>query len=361
MAQSAKKRTPERKKSRFHDYPSPQSNDKAHHAFCRVLSPTEKVTFTKRRLCGLRRPKSPTILRKIPERNLNVNALANDVPKSLQKSYRLPENHDTVFGAPNFFTKVKTLVDADISQTPFAKGAYGRLFIAKFSKGYDASKLLSLNNIVGTPGGIPPGKNMALKIQKIRNVGDIRNCEREARVQLHVNTKAPTVSPKLYFSGYSKRLAAQVTIMEGVDGRPMARANHISAKQFLALEAQVIRMWMAGVVHADLHSNNIIIDSAGVPRIIDYGRAIVVPESLRPKVPIAASKRNFQDKLQKYTNAVVIGRRAKNDDYAAFQGYLPTNHAQYSSDVQALRRIFKDVLETGARKRLVEGAHVKKP
>jgi predicted Ser/Thr protein kinase len=324
------------------------------------LSPTEKITFTTRRLCGLRRPKSPAVVPKVPERNLNVNALAKDVPKALQKSYKLPDNHDVVFESPNFFTKAKALVDADISQTPFAKGAYGRLFIAKFSKGYDASKLLAMNNIVGNPGGIPSGKTLALKIQKIRNVDDIRNCEREARVQLHVNKKAPGVSPTLYFSGYSKRCAAQVTIMDGVDGRPMARANNISAKQFLKLEAQVIRLWMAGVVHADLHTNNIIIDSTGTPRIIDYGRAIVVPEGLRPKAPVAASKRNYQNRLQKYTNAVVIGRRLKNDDYAAYQGYLPTNHAQYSSDVQSLRRIFRDVLEAGARDKLKAGAFAKK-
>lgn len=348
------------KKSRFQNYPSPQSDSKAHHAYCRVLSPTEKITFTKRRLCGLRRPKSPITIPKTPERNLNVDALAKDVPKSLQKSYKLAENHGAAFDAPNFFTKAKLLVDADISQTPFAKGAYGRLFIAKFSKGYDASKLLAMNNIVGNPGGIPSGKTLALKIQKIRNVGDIKNCEREARVQLHVNNKAPGVSPTLYFSGYSKRYAAQVTVMDGVDGRPMARANHISAKQFLKLEAQVIRLWMAGVVHADLHTNNVIIDSTGTPRIIDYGRAIVLPERLRPKAPIAASKRNFQNTLQKYTNAVVIGRRRKDDDYAAFQGYLPTNHAQYSSNVQALRRIFKDVLNAGARERLKAGAFAKK-
>lgn len=360
MPSPVRKKSPNKKTSRFAAYPSPQSNDKAHHAYCRVLSPTERVTYDKRRLCGLLAPKKPVVLKKIPERNLDVENLAKDVPKALHKGYALSDNHSAVFDSPNFFTKVKMLVGGDLSQTPFAKGAYGRLFIAKFSPGYDTAPLLGLNNIVGDPGTIPKGKTLALKIQKIRNVMDIRNCEREARIQLHVNNKAPTVSPRLYVSGYSKRYAAQITIMEGIDGRPMARANAISAKQFLALEANVIRLWVAGVVHADLHTNNIIIDSSGNPRIIDYGRAIVLPENLRPRKPIDASKRAFQNQLQAYTNKVIIGRRLKDDDYAAFEGYLPTNHAQYSSDVQALRRIFKDVLEQGARKRLMEGAHVKK-
>ena len=360
LASSNKKKTPEKKVSRFAKYPSPTSDSKAHHAYCRVLSPTEKVTFTQRRMCGLLAPKKPVVIPKIPERNLNVGVLAKDVPKALRPSRSLPEDHDRVFDSPKFFEKVKTLVGGDISTTPFAKGAYGRLFIAKFPKGYDAAPLLALSNIVGDPGTIPKGETLALTIQKIRNVQDIENCTREARIQLHVNVKAPTVSPRLYFSGYSKKLAAQITIMSGVDGRPMARANHISAKQFLALEAHVIRLWMAGVVHADLHTNNIIIDSAGIPRIIDYGRAIVLPERLRPLKPINASKRNFQNKLQNYTNKVIIGRRSRDNDYAAFRGYLPTDAAQYSSDVQALRRIFKNVLEAGARKRLMEGAHVKK-
>ena len=329
-------------KARIVNYPSPRVDPRAFHDFARVVSAEVRT---------VKKGKPVKYVPRKATKDLNVNSLANDVPKAARPSYDMMRVNSGMRNSATFFSKVVHFVGADISEVPFAEGSYGSLYSAKFSQGYDTSPLTGLYNCVGSPGSIPRGKPVALKIQMIRNTEDIRVCEREARIHAYVNKKHPDISPRSYISGFSPRHGAQITVMEYVGGETLGQLTHITMKQFLDIERRVIGLWMIGITHADLHSKNIIFDAQGIPHIIDFGRAIVIPKSLRPKESAYATKRAFQNTLQKYANAVIFGRRGQNGNYGVFDGYMFTNDAQYSSDVNALRRIFKQFVVRGDRAR----------
>lgn len=67
-----------------------------------------------------------------------------------------------------------------------------------------------------------------------------------------------------------------VLIMEYV--RPAGRLT------LHGLERAVLSIWGAGVVHADLHKGNIVVDSSSSVKIIDFGFAVILPAKLRGKV-----------------------------------------------------------------------------
>lgn len=122
-----------------------------------------------------------------------------------------------------------------------------------------------------------------------------RDGAHEARIIRRLNTAAPfrkkclprelvpaAIAPTLYCAGTFGD--NYVIVMEFIrNSRTLAKVpmtQHI-AENF---EAAVLAMWSAGIVHADLHFNNVMVNREGDVRIIDFGFATRMPEGLHRKI-----------------------------------------------------------------------------
>lgn len=143
-----------------------------------------------------------------------------------------------------------------------------------------------------------------LKIEKLRqrNAKHLGNVTREARIHLKVSSssvlgpkrglfgtqrefKGSDIAPVLYFSGvYGGHV---ITCMEYIPGVPLQQyiANGTLTDTIVRrLERAVETLIRIGVVHGDLHANNIMVTSNERVVIIDYGFAFEIPPRVHDAV-----------------------------------------------------------------------------
>lgn len=150
-------------------------------------------------------------------------------------------------------------------------------------------------------------KYAVLKFEKIRqrNVTHLGNVRREARIHLKVSSssvlgpskpkrlfgrkpvefKGSDIAPTLYFSGVYGGYA--ITCMEYVSGVPLQKyiANGTLTNDIVKkLERAVETLLRIGVVHGDLHANNIMVTPSGRVVILDYGFAFDIPPRVHDAV-----------------------------------------------------------------------------
>ena len=95
------------------------------------------------------------------------------------------------------------------------------------------------------------------------------------------------VIPPFYFSAMASD-GTYVTVMGLVKGGSLSkymRSVRMTPKFYVALEKAAASMWTAGVVHADFHDENVMVDPhTGKITVIDFGFGVVLPPALRAKV-----------------------------------------------------------------------------
>lgn len=369
-------------------YASPDKDDAAHHEYCRVVSTkngTKKVVY-------------PSSSKKSP--NLPSGAksgkkgLVSKLRAALVRPSALPpvrvERKSPKSGLPGApasgrvsASKVgrapsaaslspRALVDKTVRELNFAglsvyprpigKGSYGSVFECDVSNLAEFSAFARNGGLVhrtGSPDSINENDDLAVKIQVVRNATELSNLERESRVHQHVSRFAKSVAPTFYFAGFSSSNWTYVTITSLVKGGslcPIAE-RRLTAAGFRKIERAVMNLWGVGVLHGDLHCNNIMVDSKGEVKIIDFGRAVVIPKDMRPKKISEALNRGFQARLQAHGNAEIRNRVQRGNanyfvmDKSAPGGWAVLNDKfQYSDDVQALRVLWKKLPDSEKRK-----------
>lgn len=134
--------------------------------------------------------------------------------------------------------------------------------------------------------GLSGGRNAAIKFQK-----QTENVEVESMAMNHLENKG--IAPKRYATRYkisqknknfanlvpkglNKGNKGAVTVQQFINGKGLQLTGaplNSALKQKIA--NQINKMHKAGVIHGNLHRNNIIINKNGKPWIIDFGKAIV--------------------------------------------------------------------------------------
>ena len=352
---------------RFVKYGKPELHPFAHHDFSRVVpaarsgerSPTRlspvgsaKPTPAKRRLLGLLPPKKGNATAAKKSANLSANLspskLGRGVPPVANGEKSLSFANSRGGHAPSeLIRRAKQrlqLAGVSVDDAPMAKGSYGTIFLGKLGgQSGDAGALLkTATSRVGDPKDVPPRAALAIKVQVVAGASDLRNVEREARIHAYVARRAPLIAPKFYFAGYFANTHTYVTVMEFVDGRGLCSTPALGSRQFLTLEKMIGMLWRLRVFHGDLHCGNILVPKRGGFKIIDFGRAVVLPGSIAPKTAVNAMRPEVQDAMQVYAARVVAKRaRGGNAGYMVMNGYVPVpNRVQYADDVHALRVLY---------------------
>lgn len=185
------------------------------------------------------------------------------------------------------------------------EGAYGAVFGLTFQGEAKRRLLACLKSMTHvTLGSVPTqGQRIAVKFiiqgKKRTRKEWVQECYREACVlqylhqsgcmSPHAFTKPVCASdhvPPLFFSGMLLH-NMYVMVMGWAQGKPLAdviEKQHykLTAEQYVAIERAVASMWLNGIVHADLHDRNLLVDSKTKQvTIIDTGFAQAVPIFLR--------------------------------------------------------------------------------
>jgi serine/threonine protein kinase len=198
-----------------------------------------------------------------------------------------------------------------------AGGEYGVVFkdiVSMVSSSKYESLLNLLSNRVGDDIVPSVGSHVVVKIAKQdkyeKYVEFVHRMTREVKMHVHISRsvgKHPCtgqiligheIVPQLYFSGTYKNF--HFTIMRLANGEPLEKY----IKKFKAvppvirtnIEHAILTLWFAaGVVHADLHFGNIIVNKAsGQVYIIDFGFAVLLPPHLM---------RAMENQMKKNSNA----------------------------------------------------------
>jgi hypothetical protein len=271
---------------------------------------------------------------------------------------------------------VETLEKSGFGMYPAAigKGSYGTVFRGELRNPTSFrtfSKSSGFVHRTGSADDLREGDDLAIKIQVVRSASELGDLERESRVHQHVTKFSRDLAPVFHVAGFVPENWTYVTVTSLVKGGslcPVAE-RRLTATGFRKIEKAVMNLWGIGVLHGDLHCKNIMIDSGGNVKIIDFGRAVMIPKNMRPKKISEALDRGFQTRLQGYGNDAVRKRVQRgNSNYFVIDkkdGWkVLDDKFQYSDDVQALRVLWKKLPDSEKKKfevRIERGTSSKKP
>jgi predicted Ser/Thr protein kinase len=233
-----------------------------------------------------------------------------------------------------------------------AKGSYGSVYKFKPSEKYvEYLKRVVLprsKGVVGNLGKIPTnGPISVIKFQKTDDPAQKEAIRHE--IAIHSKLSRSKISSKLYAAGFVGDIAWQISSY--IDGKPMCDVV-ITADIFKKIEKTIFELWKHNVFHADLHCNNMMITKDKDVVVIDFGRAIVLPDKYVPKKLTEFRDNKYQEKVQRYADSIITGRSKTNSDYVRA---TVTNRGEvkpvvvYSNDVQALR-VFYDKMNESEKK-----------
>ena len=101
--------------------------------------------------------------------------------------------------------------------------------------------------------------------------------------QCPVVVRAKKYVPRFYSFGIDMQRGMAVTVMEYVKNSVSLRKVHITPEIFNELEEALGAFYVAAVDHSDLHLENILVHDGYHIKIIDYGFAVRLPETIRKK------------------------------------------------------------------------------
>ena len=130
------------------------------------------------------------------------------------------------------------------------------------------------------------------------------------------------VSPQVYFSGTIANLF-NVVCMDRVAGKPLGdivrERRVVSAHLYNALEAAIVAMLRNGVVHSDLHVNNVLVSGSGRSirvHILDFGFASIVPPAVKKKIANVLDRvGSVHDVFEQTGLANAVNATKRNYDY----------------------------------------------
>lgn len=143
----------------------------------------------------------------------------------------------------------------------------------------------------GTP--LKPGDSVAMKIIKHASTQDVfAEFDREVQTLTYLQKREPVVVgktmytasqhvPKLHlachFQGFS------VIVQSYAPGKRLATYSNVMPRTIARFERAILSLWLAGVAHTDLHSENIMYDDKTKKiTIIDFGHAVILsPDAIR--------------------------------------------------------------------------------
>lgn len=234
-----------------------------------------------------------------------------------------------------------------------AKGSYGSVYKFKPSEKYvEYLKRVVLprsKGVVGNVDKIPTNSISVIKFQKTDGPAQKEAIRQE--IAIHSKLSRSKISSKLYAAGFVGDIAWQISSY--IDGKPMCDVD-ITADIFKKIEKTVFELWKHNVFHADLHCNNMMITKDKDVVVIDFGRAIVLPDKYVPKKLTEFRDKKYQEKVQRYADSIITTRSKTNGDYVRA---TITNKGDvkpvivYSNDVQALR-VFYDKMNESEKKLL---------
>lgn len=225
----------------------------------------------------------------------------------------------------------------------FAEGKYGNLYKLNINPAGIKQKLDALRHTlkhhVGTD-RVPVSGTFAVKIALQPSDQDwtawVRDNVYEAQAHKQLATRctrlscaarpACTPSPKLYFAGVDVAARVFVTVMELVNGVTLYEylrgKRTLTPSTYLNIEKAIVSMWLNGIVHGDLHDDNIMVSRNGSRVwVIDFGFAVVLPDNrlqalkrVMDDVPnvsnsLANSVWYAKNALQGYVNSVLHHKR----------------------------------------------------
>ena len=210
---------------------------------------------------------------------------------------------------------------ASLGQDPLdtASGARGSVFVfdASVMPRLDALKAQARRNGNFVDTGAPPtGRRVVVKVTSIlpndykRTVFEPPSwLLREVQIQAYLTTGgcktaedgvrycSGEVVPRLYWSGFFPKDNVQVIVMEGIEGKTLqstlASAGREAARAlYPKVEHAVFTLWAFGIVHGDLHNNNIMVSRDGQVKIVDFGFALMADRLARFPTPNARTMRS---------------------------------------------------------------------
>ena len=230
-----------------------------------------------------------------------------------------------------------------------AKGSYGSVYKFKPSEKYvEYLKRVVLprsKGVVGNLGKIPTnGPISVIKFQKTDGSAQKEAIRHE--IAIHSKLSRSKISSKLYAAGFVGDIAWQISSY--INGKPMCDVD-ITADIFKNIEKAVFELWKHNVFHADLHCNNLMLTKDKDVVVIDFGRAIVLPDKYVPKKLTEFRDTRYQEKVQRYADSIVTARSKSNGDYvraAVNKRGEVKPVVVYSNDVQALRVFYDKMSES---------------
>lgn len=123
-----------------------------------------------------------------------------------------------------------------------------------------------------------------VKIPKaIVKITSVLDGEHEARVFMHLASKKYSYVPRLLLAGRYMTTPYYILMMQYVPGKSLYSVK-ITPRLMSNLEKAVSRLWSVGIIHADLHPDNVIVGERDKVTIIDFGFAVILPKQLAKKM-----------------------------------------------------------------------------
>lgn len=205
------------------------------------------------------------------------------------------------------------------------RGAFGVTFLIRAgSRSLPAAVSTAFDEAMHVTRGDPVTRStqtLAAKFQMVRDPDELQDAIRENGVHRTLAmSKAsrgpglPAIAdhvPRFYGSGWYG-YQVYFTIMEPLSGVPLKRlvnsANaRVNARLVHELERVTAALWAEGVAHMDAHTNNIFVTPTGRPMLIDFGQAVILPRSLRPRSLTQALAPPYLEQLQAYMDSQRMG------------------------------------------------------
>ena len=230
-----------------------------------------------------------------------ASSFIHRLPWKSARCYKLPEFVKNFKYIPytNKTPETPTWFSALYNKSRFiARGEHGGVYEIGRS---GANKLLEYIKKLPKDGGhtgvaqlVPPGTRVVMKVSYCRDAADSIVAHQEVKVLRAL--KGLRLVPKFYGSvrfidrvkDRVKDAEYSIVIMGLVDGKPIEsilRPGHpvrlknpySIQKVRRGLNSALIQMWKKGVIHTDLHSNNIVVTKNSDVYIIDFGNAVLAP------------------------------------------------------------------------------------
>ncbi len=199
--------------------------------------------------------------------------------------------------------------EADIEM--MGQGSYGDVYLVNdaraATRGIDELRRRLSSKVAGTAPA--QGKGVVVKVSVPRpNMpwrAFLQMCLHEAKVHAHLSRKdtcarvacsgvkvcASQFTPKLHLAGADAERGVFVSVMSLARGMPLGmymKQHPLTAEAYVQVEKSVASMWLLGIVHGDLHHNNVFLSrtksGAFSSWLIDFGMAVVLPADKRAAV-----------------------------------------------------------------------------